>query len=224
MSDPIIHPSARIADDVHIGPYVVIGPNVVIESGVRLEAFISIGSPPEYRGLLHDAGPHGVHIGRNTVVREFTTLHAGTRRPTVVEDEVLVMNHVHIGHDCRVGSGTSVAPMSVVGGHVYVGPGANIGLATVIHQFRSVGAFTMVGMNSAVTRDLPPFVIATGSPARPQRVNEVGISRAGLATGAVERWWAAHSAGDPSAGAHLPVDEHELLRRWEEAVAEGSRG
>ncbi|RYZ77010.1 MAG: acyl-ACP--UDP-N- acetylglucosamine O-acyltransferase, partial [Proteobacteria bacterium] len=69
----------------------------------------------------------------------------------------------------------------LVGGHSIIGEGANLGLSAAIHQFRTVGAFAMVGMNSTVTRNVPPFVVAFGSPCEGQKVNRVGLQRSGIA-------------------------------------------
>ncbi len=47
------------------------------------------------------------------------------------------------------------------------------------HQFCQVGAHAFIANNTAVTRDVPPFVMAVGRPADPHSVNSEGLKRRG---------------------------------------------
>ena len=51
-----------------------------------------------------------------------------------------------------------------------------------VHQFCKVGAHAFIANNAAVTRDVPPFVMAVGSPAEPHSVNAEGLKRRGFTT------------------------------------------
>ena len=187
-----VHPTAIIGPGVELGADNVIGPYAVITGpcliGDRnwIGAHAVIGAAPEIRG--HEPGlpwggetdDLGVVMGHDCTVREFTTVHRGTQRPTGMGDRCFVMNKTHFGHDAVVGDDVTLAVSTILGGHVDVGDGANLGLACVLHQRRVVGPGAMVGMGAVVTRDVPPYAKAFGSPARVRGVNEVGMSRRGF--------------------------------------------
>ncbi len=219
-----IHPSARIASDVHLGPFVMIGPNVVIGSGTRIEGFASIGTPPEHRDHFHDEGPHGVKIGKDCVIREFVSINSGTRRPTCLADGVAMLHGSYAAHDVVVEDAVTISGNVMLGGHTWIGEGANLGLGVAVRQYLCVGAYAMVGMNSTVTRDLPPFMTAYGSPAVVSGLNRVGIKRAALDVAGILRWW--NRRGDRISDAarfSLPPRESLLERSWREAVEARSR-
>jgi UDP-N-acetylglucosamine acyltransferase len=113
-------------------------------------------------------------------VREQSTVNQGTRGPTVLGDDVYVMNKSHIGHDAELGDRVRVAPASMVGGHAWIGADANIGMASAIHQHRAIGAGAMIGMSATVVDDIGPFQLAKGTPARSSGVNIVGMTRLGF--------------------------------------------
>lgn len=177
----LIDPKAQIGSDNYIGPFCVIGPNVVMGSRNRLESHISIGTPAQHRDYFRKE-PGKVVIGDDNVFREFVTINGGTTDVTQVGNRTSLLIGAHVGHDAIVKDQVNLGNNVVLGGHSIIGFGANLGLATVVHQHRVIGACAMVGMNSTVTRDLPPFLIAFGSPCDPQRVNRVGLERNGVAT------------------------------------------
>lgn len=90
------------------------------------------------------------------------------------------MTKVHIGHDATIESDVTLSSSSIVGGHSSVMRGANIGLGAAIHQKRVVGPYAMLGMGAVAAKSIDPFVIAMGVPAKPSRVNHVGMKRAGF--------------------------------------------
>ncbi|MDQ3735193.1 MAG: UDP-N-acetylglucosamine acyltransferase [Actinomycetota bacterium] len=192
-----IHPTAVIGPHVQLGDGNIIGPFVVL-IGCRMGddnwvgPHVVIGTPPEIRGHAHPAGwddvdeGYGVSIGDRTTLREYTTVSAGSQAPTTVGDDCFLMNKVYVGHDGRIGDTVTMAAGAGLGGHVTVGAGANLGLGATVHQRRRIGAGTMVGMGAVVTRDLPPFAMAYGNPARIRGANRVGMQRAGFASSDVE--------------------------------------
>lgn len=192
-----IHPSAVLGPDVQLGEGNIIGPFVIL-LGCRIGddnwigPHVVIGTPPEIRGHGHGAfwedepDGYGVRIGDRTTVREYTTIHSGSEASTTVGNDCFLMNKVYIGHDGRIGAGVTMASSVTLGGHVHVGAGANLGLGAVVHQRRRIGAGTMVGMGGVVTRDLPPFALAYGNPARVRGANQVGMHRAGHTRADVE--------------------------------------
>ena len=194
-----IHPTAVIGRGVELGSDNTIGPFAVIGGGARIGdgnwigAHCVIGAPPEMKSERHDAGwidrlDPRVTIGDRNVIREGAQVHAGWVSVTRVGDGLFIMNQVYVAHDSVLDHGVTIASSATLAGYVRIGRDANVGMGVAIHQRRSVGAFAMVGMNSVVTRDLPPFAVSFGSPARPHRANIVGLERGGVSAEAVE--WA----------------------------------
>ena len=187
----IIDPKAELGINNFIGPFCYIGPDVIIGDENRIEAYVSIGTAAEHRNYFREP-PGPVRIGSNCVIREFVTINGGTVSVTRLGDSVVMLRGSHVGHDATIRNKANLSCNVLVGGHSIIGEGANLGLSAAVHQFRSVGAFAMVGMNSTVTRNVPPFVVAFGSPCEGQKVNRVGLQRSGLPDGDLilfENWY-----------------------------------
>ena len=201
MIDPraVVSPQARLAPDVSVGPFSVIGPDVSIGARTVIEAhvviggptiigaenhifpFASIGSAPQdkkYRGE-----PTRLEIGDRNVFREFTTMNRGTvggGGVTIIGSDNLFMAFTHVAHDCRVGSKIVMANYATLAGHVELGDWVIMGGYSGTHQFTKVGAHAFIGNNAAVTRDVPPYVMAVGTPAVPHSINSEGLKRRGF--------------------------------------------
>ncbi len=176
-----------IGDDVEIGPGCRIGPHVVIEGPTRIGArnriyqFASIGAAPQDK--KYKGEPTRLEIGDDNVIREFVTMNRGTTHDegvTRVGDDNLFMAYAHVAHDCRVGSHCVLANVATLGGHVELGDWVIMGGLSAIHQFTKVGAHAFIANNAAVTRDVPPYVMAVGQPAEPHSINATGLSRRGF--------------------------------------------
>ncbi len=197
----VIGPGVELGEDVVVGPYAVVTGPCRIGDRTWVGAHVVIGAPPEIRG--HDHGTpwggepvhQGVDVGEGTVLREFTTVHGGNRRPTRVGRGCFLMNKVYVGHDGEVGDDATLAAGVTLAGHVEVGPGANLGMLCSVHQRRVVGPGAMVGMGSVVTRDVPPHAKAFGVPARVRGVNAVGLERRGLPSGDITALAAVYATG-----------------------------
>lgn len=195
----IIDPSAEIGPGAAIGAYAVIGPRVVIGAGARIgpHAVIhrdttigeqcaihqgaSLGNDPQD---LKFGGEHSeLIVGARTVVREFCTINRGTAAhgKTVVGEDCLLMAYSHVAHDCILGDHIVIANAVNMGGHVEIGDWATIGGLTAIHQFARIGEQAFVGGTSAVRKDVPPFVKASGNPLKLYGLNSVGLQRRGFA-------------------------------------------
>jgi UDP-N-acetylglucosamine acyltransferase len=200
-----IHPTAAVASDaelgdgVEVGAYAVIGsgvvigansrigPHAVIEGPTRIGAdnqvfqFASVGSAPQdkkYRGE-----PTRLEIGDRNVIREFVTLNRGTTKDqgvTTIGSDNLFMSYSHVAHDCRVGSNCVLANNATLGGHVTLGDWVIMAGFSGVHQFCKVGAHAFIANNAAVTRDVPPYVMAVGQPAIAHSVNAEGLKRRGF--------------------------------------------
>jgi UDP-N-acetylglucosamine acyltransferase len=195
-STAIVHPGARLADDVEVGPYAVIGENVSIDSGTtigphtvvegwteigrdnRIFQFASVGAIPQ------DLKYHGektiLRIGDRNTVREFVTIHTGTEDgggETVIGNDNLFMAYSHVAHDCRVGNQAILANCATLAGHVLVDDFAIIGGLCAVHQFTRIGCHTMISGGSMVNQDVAPFTIAQGDRAKTVGLNLVGLKR-----------------------------------------------
>ena len=198
-STAIIGSKAQIAGDVEIGPYSVIGDDVVIAAGSRIGAhvtidpFVKIGPNSHiFQYAAIGAQPQSVkfkgeetwvEIGSNCVIREFVTIHRGTGFGgglTRIGDNCFIMAYSHIAHDCTVGNQVIMANNATLAGHITIGNHATVGGLVAIHQFVRVGDYAFVGGKSAVVKDIPPYVIASGDRARLHGLNQVGLKRHGF--------------------------------------------
>lgn len=221
MSGQAIHPSAFIGDgvelgmDVSIGPFAVIlgpariGDRVYIGAGSCLGAPPEISTLPQNRAWAGELDHHGVIIEDDVVIREGCVVHQGSHRPTTVGQRSWLLNRCYLAHDVQIGQDATISAGVSIGGHAQIRDRANLGMNAVVHQRRRIGAAAMVGMGSAVSRDIPPYSKAYGVPVRLHGVNAVGMRRAGLddeTIAAIERSYAAGDL-DPVA---LPGAEVEL--------------
>ncbi len=228
-----IHPTAVLGPDVELGDGNVIGPYVVITGPCQLGddnwigPHVTIGGPPEIRGHAHPAwddstpGP-GIVIGDRNVVREFTCVHQPSHGRSAIGDDCYIMNKVYIAHDTVLGDKVTMASSVSMGGHVHLGDGANLGLGALVHQRRIVAPGAMVGMGAVVTRDVPPYAMAYGNPARVRGVNRVGMQRAGVPATAIDSLARAYAADGGALPSPDQVDAAlaDAFRWWEKVHAD----
>ena len=194
----VIDDSAVIGPDVTIAPYAVIGPNVVIGRGstvgahvvierdtvvgadCRLHAGAALGGDPQ--DLKYAGESSRLVIGDRTVVREFATLNRGSaaRGSTDIGSDCLIMAYAHVAHDCIIGNHVVIANAVNMGGHAEVGDWVVIGGMSAVHQFARIGAHAFIGGMSAVRKDIPPYVKASGNPMRLFGLNAIGLRRRGF--------------------------------------------
>lgn len=203
-STAIVHPGARLAADVTIGPYSIIGEHVTVAEGChigshvvlegrvkigrnnRIFQFVSIGGPPQDKKYAGE--PTAVVIGDGNTIREYVTINRGTAQDegvTRIGDDNWVMAYVHFAHDCQIGSHTIFANACQVAGHVHVGDWAILGATTLVHQFVKIGAHSFTAMGTFLQQDLPPYVTAAGNAARPYGINSEGLRRRGFTLEAI---------------------------------------
>ncbi len=195
----IVDPAAELAGSVSVGPYAVIGAGVVVGDGSsigahcvidgptvigrdnRIHAHAALGGAPQdmkYRGEAT-----ALHIGDRNTIREFCTFNRGTVQDsgvTRVGDDNWIMAYVHVAHDVQLGSRTVLANNATLAGHVHVGDWAIIGGLSGVHQFCKVGAHAMVGFQSHVAQDVPPFMMVAGHPLAVHGFNVEGLRRRGF--------------------------------------------
>ena len=187
-----IGPYAIIRENVTIGAGTVIGPHAVIEPFVtigpkcQIFQFAAVGAVPQ--SLKFKGEKTYVKIGRETIIREFVTIHRGTGFGggiTEVGEKCFIMAYAHIAHDCRIGREVVLANNATLGGHITIGDHATLGGLVAIHQFVHVGDFAFIGGLSGVPKDVPPYVIAAGPRIKLHGINIVGLKRHGFSDNAI---------------------------------------
>jgi UDP-N-acetylglucosamine acyltransferase len=177
----IVGPEVVLGADVEIGHHVVLEGRVVMGRGARVGHGSLVGGVPQDLKFKADT-PSGVRLGAGAVIREYVTVHRATRPDgwTEIGEGCLVMAMSHVAHDCRLEPGVILINYAGVTGHCELGERATIGGMSGVVPFTRVGALAYVGGHSKVTADLPPYMIAEGSPATVRSVNVIGMRRAGI--------------------------------------------
>ena len=179
----MIGDKVKIEKNTVVGPHVTIDPFVTIESGCRIYQNAVIGAEPQ--ALKFKGEETWVKIRRDTVIREFATIHRGTAFGgglTEIGRENFLMAYTHIAHDCKTGTGVIMANNATLGGHITIDDHVTVGGLVAIHQFVRIGKYAFVGGKSAVVKDIPPYVIASGDRARLCGLNTVGLKRHGFSS------------------------------------------
>ncbi|RZJ16982.1 MAG: acyl-ACP--UDP-N-acetylglucosamine O-acyltransferase, partial [Haliea sp.] len=198
----LIHPTAlveagaEIDGSATIGPYAVIGPHVKIGAGTSVGAhcvieghttigegnqifqFNSLGAIPQDK--KYGGEPCELVIGHRNAIREFCTFNIGSPgggAVTRIGDDNWIMAYTHIAHDCQIGNRATLANNTTLGGHVEIGDWVTVGGLSGIHQFVKIGAHAMVGFASAVSQDVPPFMLVDGNPLAVRGFNLIGLRR-----------------------------------------------
>ena len=194
----VIHPLANLHPTVQIGPYAIIGENVkigadtsigshvVIEGpteigvGNRIFAGAIIGSEPQ--DLKYKGGESWVKIGNYNQIREYVTINRATGEDEVTQlgDHNLLMAYAHVAHNCIIENEVIIANSVALAGHIHIESKARISGVLGVHQFVHIGSLAMVGGMSRIERDVPPFAIVEGNPARVRSLNLIGLQRSGL--------------------------------------------
>ncbi|KRW62387.1 acyl-ACP--UDP-N-acetylglucosamine O-acyltransferase [Pseudomonas sp. TTU2014-080ASC] len=206
LIDPraIIDPTARLADDVVVGPWTIIGADVEIAEGTVVASHVVIKGPTKigkhnriYQfstigedtpDLKYQGEPTRLVIGDHNVIREGVTIHRGTvqdRSETTIGDHNLIMAYAHIGHDSVIGNHCILVNNTALAGHVWVDDWAILSGYTLVHQFCHIGAHSFSGMGTAIGKDVPAYVTVFGNPAEARSMNFEGMRRRGFSAEAI---------------------------------------
>ena len=178
----------EIGPQTEIGSHVVIDGPTIIGARNKLYAFSAIGGDSQDKKYAGERV--SLEIGDDNVIREFCTLNRGTEQGggvTRIGNENWLMAYVHVAHDCMVGSGVVMANNASLAGHVMVGDQVTLGGFALVHQFCAIDVHSFVAMGSVVLKDVPPYLMVSGNPAKPHGLNSEGLRRRGFDEEAI-RW------------------------------------
>ena len=200
-----IHPTAIIDDTADIHPSVEIGPFSIVEAGTCIGEGCRIASNVRiYSGTLLGRNNRVCHgatlgcepqdltfspanskplvIGDDNQFKEGVNISRGvkTDQGTIIGNGNYFMGDFHAGHDCVIGNNNVLGHSSVLAGHVTVGDNSFISGLVAIHQFTYIGNNVMIAGCAKIVKDIPPYTIGDGNPARVAGINSVGLRRAGF--------------------------------------------
>ncbi|WP_415899213.1 acyl-ACP--UDP-N-acetylglucosamine O-acyltransferase [Neptuniibacter sp. QD48_11] len=203
-SRALIDPTAKLADDVEVGPWSIIGPDVEIGAGTVIGPHVVIKGPTkigknnrifQFSSVGEDcqdkkyAGePTTLTIGDDNVIREGVTIHRGTIQDagtTTIGSHNLFMAYAHVAHDCVVGDHVIMANNTAIAGHVHIGDWTILGGFTAVHQFCKIGSHVMCGTSTVVLKDIPSYIMANGNTAKPHGINVEGLKRRGFSADSI---------------------------------------
>jgi UDP-N-acetylglucosamine acyltransferase len=195
----VVSPKAELADDVVVGPFAVIGDDVtigprswigahavvngptVLGADNRVFQFASLGDAPQDK--KYKGEPTRLEIGDRNVFREYCTVNRGTvtgNTVTRLGSDNMLLAYTHVAHDCTLGNHVVLSNLTMLGGHVELGDWVIMSAYAGVHQFCKIGPHAFIANNTAVTRDVPPYVLAEGRPAEPHSINSEGLKRRGF--------------------------------------------
>lgn len=195
----VVDPSAKLGENVVVGPYAIIEADTVVGDNCRIDAFAQIkrltvmgkdnfvhsnaiiGGDPQ--DIKFKDGDTRVVMGDGNVVREFVTVHRGTetgRGETRIGSHCMIMAYAHVAHDCLLKDHAILVNCVMLAGHVDVGSHAVVGGMTGVQQFARIGDFAFIGGMTGVNMDVPPFTMATGIRGALRGLNTIGLRRAGM--------------------------------------------
>ena len=200
----IIDPEAKLGDGNIIGPFCVIDKNVVIGdnntllNSVTIHFGARIGNNNEFfPGASISTKPQDLkfrgeettcEIGDNNSIRENVTISRGTasKGKTVVGNGNLLMENMHIGHDCVIGNGCIIGNSTKLAGEVIIDDFATISATCLFHQFLHIGSYIMMEGGTRTNKEIPPYIMAGKEPVRYCGVNLVGLRRRGFSNETIE--------------------------------------
>jgi UDP-N-acetylglucosamine acyltransferase len=202
----IVDPQSKIAPSAEIGPYCIIGPEVEIGAGTRLMAHVYAEGPTVIGedNLFYPYSTVGVasqdlkyqgeraetYIGHRNKIREFVTIHRGTKGGglvTSIGSDNLLMAYTHVAHDALIGDHVILVNGVTLAGHVIVGDWVELSAFTGVHQFCRIGRHAFVGPHAVITQDILPYSMTVSE--RELKVfgaNRVGLERRNFSKESIE--------------------------------------
>jgi UDP-N-acetylglucosamine acyltransferase len=183
----IIEDKVKIADNCKIGAHVTLASGTILAKDVKIFNGAVLGTVPQ--DLKFSGEETTLEIGERTVIREYAFLNRGTKHSmkTAVGKDCFIMAFVHIAHDCFVGDGCILANGVQIAGHCTVDANTILSGHVLMHQFTQIGSYCMIEGGSKVKRDVPPYLMIAGEPARFSGLNKVGLKRRGYTDEEIQR-------------------------------------
>ena len=187
-----LDPTVRVEPYAVIGGQVTIGANTVVGSHAIIDGLTEIGRDNqifpgaaiglEPQDLKYKGANSKVIIGDRNRIREYVTINRATNEgeATTIGDDNLFMAYSHVGHNCQIGNEVIIANSVAIAGHVTIESMAIISGVLGIHQFVHIGKMAMVGGMSRISRDVPPYMMVEGNPAKVRSLNLTGLKRRGF--------------------------------------------
>lgn len=199
-----VHPEAKLGDNNIIGPFcyidknTVLGDNNVLQNSVTINSGARIGSNNEiFPGASLSTKPQDLkyrgeeticEIGDNNSIRENVTISKGTasKGTTIVGNNNLLMENMHVAHDCVLGNHLIIGNSTKFAGEVVVDDNAIISAEVLCHQFCKIGGYVMIQGGTRFSQDIPPYIIAGKEPVRYAGINIIGLRRHGFSNELIE--------------------------------------
>ena len=199
-----VHPEAKIGENNIIGPFcyidrdTIIGDNNVFQNSVTINVGARIGNGNEiFPGASISTKPQDLKfkgevstckIGDNNSIRENVTISRGTasKGVTLVGSNNLLMENMHIAHDCVLGNNCIIGNSTKFAGEVTIDNNAIISATVLTHQFCKIGSYVMIQGGCRFSQDIPPYIIAGKEPTRYCGINLVGLRRHGFSNELIE--------------------------------------
>lgn len=193
-----VHPEVTVGPQTRIGEYcivendVVIGARCVLEPYVYVKRWTTMGDDNEISAStvlgtdpldkVFTGERSYLYIGHRNKIREHYTISRGTKpeSETRIGDGNYIMTSGHIAHNCLLGDNIVVASCALVAGYVEIENQAFLSGGVVVHQYSKIGTLAMVGGNTRVNSDLPPYFLYSGFNVVAKGLNLVGLKRAGF--------------------------------------------
>jgi len=236
--DITVNAFAVIEDDVEIGNNCEIGPHVVIYNGARVGNRVKIKQGAVVSNVSQDLKYNNeeayFYVGDNTTIREFVTLHKGTKETgfSKVGNNCLLMAYSHVAHDVVIGDNCIIANSVQIGGHATIEEYVIIGGGTPVHQFSKIGKHSMIGGAFRVIKDIPPYIIAAGEPLKYAGLNVIGLRRRGFSNDEIKTlkdiykllYNSGYNISDAINKINEEFDDNELVGNIVEFIKNSNRG
>lgn len=150
----------------------------------NLEVSMGIGEPAIRERLFEKLKNDGIDVAtlihpdvsipETTVIGKGVTIQMGNfiSCNVIIEDYVYIQPHTNIGHNDVLKKGSMISGFCNLAGGVTIGEYTYLGISSCYKEGVTIGNNAIIGMGSAVYKDIPDEMIAMGNPARPMKKNE----------------------------------------------------
>lgn len=165
-----IFPFVYIEDDVVIGDDCIIFPFVSILNGTRMGSHNKVHQGAVIGALPQDFDFRGekseLIIGNNNIIRENVVVNRATHTggQTVIGNDNFLMEGSHISHDTVVGDQCVFGYGTKIAGNCHIANGVIYSSSVIENASTRVGEGAMIQAGTTFSKDIPPYIIAGGTP------------------------------------------------------------